>query len=395
MTAGVADAASDRVRPGLAVAAALLLNPALGALYAWSVFVAPLEGALGAPRAEISLVFSVAIVAFTAGMLLTPQAYRLLPAPALLLGAVGLCVAGLAASAAAGAVWQLVLGYGVAFGFGSGSAYSVTLQLISLALARRRGLASGLGIGGYAAGSILLSVLFAWTVVRFGPFATFAGTALGLGAIGLGAAALVGLSGLRLPNLSATPKPEAGGGRVFALMWTGYALGAMAGFMAVSQAAGIATSYGAGATLLTLAVAGVAAGNAAGRLAGGWLADLVPPARVTAAAHALGAVSFAVLLAFGGPWLAAGALTLQGLAYGLISTGYPSSMGIYFGVANFGRYLGRLLTSWGLAGLTAPWLAGWLFDRYGDYRWACIFGLIVSLLAVLAALAVPPPARNR
>jgi hypothetical protein len=70
-------------------------------------------------------------------------------------------------------------------------------------------------------------------------------------------------------------------------------------------------------------------------------------------------------------------------------------MGIYFGVANFGRYLGRLLTSWGLAGLTAPWLAGWLFDRYGDYRWACVFGLAASLLAVLTALAVPPPARDR
>jgi hypothetical protein len=75
-TAGTAEAA--QTRPRLAVAAALLLNPVLGALYAWSVFVAPLEAALGAPRAEVSLVFSIAIVAFTAGMLLTrsPAASR-------------------------------------------------------------------------------------------------------------------------------------------------------------------------------------------------------------------------------------------------------------------------------------------------------------------------------
>ena len=394
MTTGLADVASRRARPACAVAAALLLNPVIGALYAWSVFVAPLEAALGAPRAEISLVFSVAIVAFTAGMLLMPQAYRLLPAPALLLAAAAIGVLGLLMAARAGAVWQLVLGYGGAFGFGSGACYSVTLQLISLALASRRGLASGIGIGSYAAGSILLSVLFAWTVVRFGPFATFTGTAVALAAAGLGAAALVALSNIRLPNLRAAASPVAGGGRIFALMWTAYALGAMAGFMAVSQAAGIATSYGAGAWLFTAAVAGVAAGNACGRLAGGWLADHVPPARVTAAAHALGAFSFILLLVFEGPALAAVALTLQGLAYGLISTGYPSSMGIYFGVANYGRYLGRLLTSWGLAGLTAPWLAGWLFDRTGDYAWACGFGLLVSVLALLAALAVPPPARD-
>jgi len=395
MAATVGTAHAVGVRPGLAVAAALLLNPVLGALYAWSVFVAPLEAALGAPRAEVSLVFSIAVVAFTAGMLLTPYAYRLLPAPALLLAALTLGVAGLAASATATAVWHLLLGYGVAFGLGSGSAYSVTLQLISLALAHRRGLASGLGIASYATGSILLSVLFAWTAVRFGPFATFAGTALGLGAAGLCAATLVALSGLRLPDLAATPKAAGGGGRVFALIWLAFALGAMAGFMAVSHAAGIAASYGAGAGLLTLTVAGVAAGNATGRLMAGWLCDHVPPARITAAAHAMAAGGFVLLLALDGPGLAAAALTLQGFAYGLVSSGYPTSMGIYFGVANYGRYLGRLLTSWGLAGLTAPWLAGWLFDRSGDYRLACVFGLVVSILAVATALCVPPPARDR
>lgn len=394
MTAGVAGAAAAGSRPGFAVAAALLLNPALGALYAWSVFVAPLEAALAAPRAEISLVFSVAIVAFTGGMLLTPLAYRLLPAPFLLLAAGALVVAGLAASAAATAVWPLILGYGALFGFGAGSAYSVTLQLINLALAHRRGLASGLGIGSFAVGSIGLSFLFAWTVARWGPFATFAGTAAGLAALAAVAALLAGVSGLRLPDLRATAKPPRGGGRIFALMWAGYALGAAAGFMAVSHAAGIATSYGAAATLTTIAVAGVAAGNAVGRVAGGWLSDHLPPARIAASAHALGVLSFILLLVVFDPRVATVALALQGLAYGLISTSYPSSMAIYFGVANFGRYLGRLLTSWGVAGLTAPWLVGWFYDVSGGYRWACWFGLAVSGLAVVTALRVPPPSRD-
>lgn len=394
MSARVAGAARAEARPGFAVAAALLLNPALGALYAWSVFVAPLETALAAPRAEISLVFSVAIVAFTSGMLLTPLVYRTLPAPLLLLAAAGLVAVGLAWSAAASAVWQLVGGYGALFGFGSGAAYSVTLQLINLALPHRRGLASGLGIGGFAIGSIGLSFLFAWTVARWGPFATFSGTAVGLAGLAGLAALLAGLSGLRLPDLRATAKPARGGGRVFALMWAGYALGAAAGFMAVSHAAGIAASYGAAAALTTFAVAGVAAGNAIGRVAGGWLSDHLPPARIAASAHAVGVVSFALLLLVFDPAIATVALALQGLAYGLISTSYPSSMAIYFGVENFGRYLGRLLTSWGVAGLTAPWLAGWLYDVSGGYRWACWFGLAVSALAVATALRVPPPSRD-
>ena len=59
-------------RPWATVAGALLYNPAIGSLYAWSVFVRPLEQATGAGRAEISTVFALAIVCFAGGSLLAP-----------------------------------------------------------------------------------------------------------------------------------------------------------------------------------------------------------------------------------------------------------------------------------------------------------------------------------
>ena len=59
-------------RPCAAVAAALLFNPMLGSLYAWSVFLAPLEAELSVPRAEISSVFSIAILCFTVGLVSAP-----------------------------------------------------------------------------------------------------------------------------------------------------------------------------------------------------------------------------------------------------------------------------------------------------------------------------------
>ena len=61
-------------RPGAAIAAALLLNPMLGSLYAWSVFLGPLEAELGLPRAKISGIFSIAIFCFTVGMIFAPFA---------------------------------------------------------------------------------------------------------------------------------------------------------------------------------------------------------------------------------------------------------------------------------------------------------------------------------
>jgi len=45
------------------VAGGVLMNLALGSLYAWSVFVAPLEKEFGWRRAQTSLVFTIAVAA--------------------------------------------------------------------------------------------------------------------------------------------------------------------------------------------------------------------------------------------------------------------------------------------------------------------------------------------
>ncbi len=46
------------------VAGGLMMNIALGTLYAWSVFVAPLEKEFGWKRADTSMVFTIAVVVF-------------------------------------------------------------------------------------------------------------------------------------------------------------------------------------------------------------------------------------------------------------------------------------------------------------------------------------------
>ena len=46
------------------VVGGLLMNIALGTLYAWSVFVAPLEKEFGWKRADTSTVFTIAVVVF-------------------------------------------------------------------------------------------------------------------------------------------------------------------------------------------------------------------------------------------------------------------------------------------------------------------------------------------
>src|SRR5580658_3611731 len=52
------------------LAGGVLMTLALGTLYAWSVFVAPLENEFGWKRAQTSAVFTVAAVVFAAALLL-------------------------------------------------------------------------------------------------------------------------------------------------------------------------------------------------------------------------------------------------------------------------------------------------------------------------------------
>ncbi|PYN10661.1 MAG: hypothetical protein DME05_26675, partial [Candidatus Rokuibacteriota bacterium] len=68
------------------VAAATALNLPIGSLYAFSVFLKPLEALLGLSRADLAFVFALAAAGFGIGMNLAPYVYRVAPPPVLVLG---------------------------------------------------------------------------------------------------------------------------------------------------------------------------------------------------------------------------------------------------------------------------------------------------------------------
>ena len=83
MTDTHAPTASPSPRRLLGLIAAIMLNMVFGSLYAWSVFIAGLEHDLGILRTDVSIVFSFAIVSFTAGNFLIPFLFGRLPTPLL------------------------------------------------------------------------------------------------------------------------------------------------------------------------------------------------------------------------------------------------------------------------------------------------------------------------
>lgn len=377
---------ADSRRSALAVAAAVLLNTLFGSLYAFSVFLAPLEDSLAASRGAVSLVFSLATVSFTISMLLAGQIHRLarparLAALSCFLAAAGLGLAALVESLVA--IW---VGYGILFGAATGIGYAVALQAANSAWPNNHGLATGLVVAAFGLGALLFSQVYGLGIDYIGAHGTFAAMACLLAAAGVVVAVLLARSEVVLADR--TPETDDAGpsdGRAFPLMWIGWALGAAAGLMTVAHASGIVASQGGFRGEQVLAVTLIAAGNAFGRLAAGWLIDHLPVRYVLMSAALVGAVSLFAVALFPSPGVALLGLALVGLSQGSLAGAYPAAIGAIYGPQRVGAVFGRLFTAWGVAGLLAPWLAGVLFDTTGGYELAVLLAGGAMLLSCLTS----------
>ena len=367
------------------LAGAVLLNLMTGSLYAWSLFIAPAQEALDVGRAAVSSIFAVATVAFAATMFLAPVLVR--PGTALkpALATTVLAAGGLLLSGVTESLWGVILGYGVLFGFASGIGYSAALQSAVGAMAQRRGLATGIVVSAYAMGAVLFAPLFRYGPDRWGLWDTF----LILAAI----FAAMGVLGAVLIAPAAIPRPERHGGKApsgpFWRLWLCFFGGCTAGLMALGHAAAMVNAYDLVAPAAALGAGLITAANGVGRLSSGFATDYWQPRTVLLAAQVLAAVVLAALAAFGSSPLVYIVLTLIGFAYGSMASGYPAATVLYYGPEQLGRVYGRLFSAWGAAGLTAPLIAGALYDWTGTYTLALAIASGAALMSVIVLRTLP------
>ena len=185
--------------------AGLVLCTVCGVLYAWSIFVVPLEQAFGWQRPETSLTFTFMITFFSLGMFAGGKLLRFGPARAVQIGGALLCV-GLLWASRIDSVIGLYLSYGVVSGFGIGIVNLVPAAVCLRWYPERKGLVSGLLTMALALGTLLFGTVGAgWLIGKVGVSSTFMALAvLFLGIIVLGSLFL------RMPE--AAPGKEEGDG---------------------------------------------------------------------------------------------------------------------------------------------------------------------------------------
>jgi len=390
------------------VVGGLSMNLALGSLYAWSVFVAPLEKEFGWKRADTSQVFTWAVVVFALSFILAGRLQdKLGPFWISITGGV-LVSLGFFLCAFTSSLTYLITCFGILGGIGNGFGYATPIPVMAKWFPDRRGLAVGLAVAGYGGGSAIFGPLANLQLIpAYGWRTTFEI----LGGIFF-VMTIFGAFLLKNPPAGYrptgwTPAPAAKAaattyefkpGEVvatptFYLMWVAYALGTSAGLMVISQLVPFAKSQGiAAAALATMTLVVGAAGNASGRILSGWMSDALGRLNVLRLMILISAIAMPILYAVGANVaLLYTTVFVVYWCYGTQLSVNASTTSDFWGTKNAGINYGLLFTSWGVAGIVGPRIGGVLFDKYKNYQYAFYTAAVLAVIALACELLAKRP----
>ncbi len=398
------------------VAAALLLQFSIGAVYAWSVFGKALQSpdAFGLSKVEASLPFTVTIAMIFIGAYLGGRWQdRKGPRTVALTGGVIYAVGIILASFVSGAdqLWLLILSYGVISGFGLGLAYIVPIAMLLKWFPDKRGLITGLAVGGFGFGAVLTSPVAQALIERNRDVPTRAFLPLGIAYLIM---SLVGASFFRNPPAGYsvpgwTPAASTAASRSthdytqgealrtpqWYLLTAILTLNVAAGIALISQAAAAAADIAGYSTAAAASVVGIwAIFNGAGRVV--WAAASDKVGRMPAFAAMLGLQGVCFLLL---PHAANAALffLLGAIIYLCYGGGFgtmPATAGDFFGVKFAGAIYGLMLIGWSLGGVLGPQLAAALASGGAYTRAYTAIGVLALAAVALTFLTRVPGQRE-
>lgn len=383
--------------------AGVFLQIALGAVYAWSVFRVPLAKQFGWSIAEITLTFTISIfvlgiTAFFGGLWLNRKGPRIVAVTGGVLYGLGVFLA----SFSHGLSW-LYLTYGVIGGIGLGLSYIVPVAVLVKWFPDRRGLLTGIAVGGFGAGALITAPVATRLIQSVGVLSTFAYLGVAFLIVTVGAGLFMQNPPDNWRPEGWTPKLQTSQSANYTLnealrtwqwwaLWLVLFLNTCAGISIISQEAPLFQELtGVSAVAAASMVGLVSIGNAAGRVFWAWASDSISR-RATffamfvlqvllfwflpnvATASLMVFASFAILLCYGG-------------GFGTM----PAFAADYFGPKNVGPIYGLMLTAWGFASAFGPLLIARMRETSGSYRGGLHAIAVVMAVSTLLPILLHSP----
>jgi OFA family oxalate/formate antiporter-like MFS transporter len=393
-----------------------LLQFSIGAVYAWSVFAKALQkdNAFHLTKVEASYPFTVTIAmiflgTYIGGRIQDRRGPRVVALAGGIIYAIGIMLATTARSDSQ--LWLLILTYGVISGFGLGLAYIVPIAMLQKWFPDKRGLITGLAVGGFGFGAVLTAPVAQRLVDANPEVPTAAFLPLGIGYLVL---SLIGASFFRNPpeGYSVPGFEPATAGRVvdsgrdytqaealrtrqWYMLTAILALNTAAGIALISQAAAAATDIAGYSTAAAASLVGVwAIFNGAGRVVWAATSDRVGRMPAFFAMLLLQAVCFLLL-----PHATSAALffILGAIIYLCYGGGFgtmPATAGDYFGVRHAGAIYGLMIIAWSIGGVIGPQVAASLASGGNYTRAYTTIGILAAVALVLPLITKIPRTRQ-
>jgi OFA family oxalate/formate antiporter-like MFS transporter len=394
-------------RWGIAVAG-FLMQMALGAVYAWSVFRTPLMQRFHWTISEVSLTFTICVFvmgwsAFFGGLWLNRSGN---PRKVALTGGFLYALGVFLASMSGNGLWWLYLSYGLIGGVGLGFGYIVPVAVLVKWFPDKRGIITGIAVGGFGAGALLTAPLATRLIQTVGVLSTFA-------YLSVAYLIMTMVTGLFMKNPPAGWAPEgwtpsatqvrqratrdyklgeALGTWQWWALWIMLFLNVTAGISLISQEAPIFREIAKVSAIEAGAMVGIVSiGNAIGRIFWAATSDIITrrwtfvvmfllqgvliwamPGIVSPTTLTL--VTFAILMCYGG-------------GFGTM----PAFAADYFGSKNVGPIYGLMLTAWGFSSAFGPLLMAHLRETEGSFGHSLRIIACIMAVSVLVPLVVRPP----
>jgi MFS transporter, OFA family, oxalate/formate antiporter len=376
--------------------ASVLMQLALGGVYAWSAFVPALREHHALVGWQAGLIFGTSIAVFTLTMVAAGRNLDRVGPRRMALGGALFYGGGYYLAGHSGGDWTgLWLGIGVLSGVGIGLGYVCPLTACVRWFPDRKGLVTGIAVAGFGGGAIILAEV-AETLLSGGwePMRLFRA----LGVFFWGWLAMCALA-MAFPAGATTEAREEEGvddalwrDPRFRRLFAGMFCGTFGGLLAIGHLKPIALTAELSSQAGAWAVAGFAAGNAMGRIVWGSLHDRFGSRLVPVSMGFLGFVLLG-LLDSGVAWRFVGASLVAGFGFGSCFVLYAAEAAAVFGVGRVPRVYPRIFLAYGFAGITGPLLGGWLYDVTGAYIWPVLTAALVAASGVFAVRGVRPAVR--
>jgi len=388
-------------------AAGFLMQMALGAVYAWSVFKTPLMKQFHWSSPQVTLTFTISIFvlgvsAFFGGL----WNNRVGPRTVALTGGFLYGLGVFLASYSADKLWWLYMSYGLIGGIGLGFGYIIPVAVLVKWFPDRRGLITGIAVGGFGAGALVTAPVATRLIQSVGVLQTFAY----LGVAYLVVTMATGFfmqnppdgwkpagwkpSALQTSQRAAADYTLAGALKTWQwwALWMLLFLNTSAGISLISQESPIFQELTKATAIVAAGMVGIVSiGNAVGRVFWAWVSDAITRRWTLVAMFVLQVaffwflpslssvtlvtiLSFAILMCYGG-------------GFGTM----PAFAADYFGSKNVGPIYGLMLTAWGTASAFGPLLIAYLRQATGNYGEGLHIIAGIMIVSILLPIVVRPP----